>query len=149
MDLAAVIDPLQSAARSLGAEIASPWFYLQLGIVLAGGGAGLATRAAIRRRMHLTALATSWPAPLRLFMRVLVGSATTAVFAVLMMLARLIMVGSTWPSRSYLLSVAASLAFAWLVIRLFASVIRNPFIVRLVSLTAWLVAALSILGQLG
>jgi small-conductance mechanosensitive channel len=149
MDLAAVIDPLLSAARSLGAEITSPWFYLQLGIILAGGGAAIATRAAIRRRMHLTSLATSWPAPLRLFMRVLVGSAATAVFALLMMLARLIMVGSTWPSRSSLLSVAASLAFAWLVIRLFASVIRNPFIVRLVSLTAWLVAALSILGQLG
>jgi small-conductance mechanosensitive channel len=149
MDLAAVIDPLQSAARSLGAEITSPWFYLQLGIILAGGGAAFATRAAVGRRMHLSSLATRWPAPLRLFMRVLVGSAATAVFALLMMLARLIMVGSTWPSRSYLLSVAASLAFAWLVIRLFASVIRNPFIVRLVSLAAWLVAALSILGQLG
>src|SRR5665811_293321 len=35
-----------------------------------------------------------------------------------------------------------------LVIRLVASVIRNAFIVRLVSLTAWIVAALSIIGQL-
>ncbi len=81
-------------------------------------------------------------------MRVLVGSAPTAVFAVLIMLARVIMVHSTWPSRSYLLSVAANLAFAWLIIRLITSVIRNPFIVRLVSLSAWLVAALSILGLL-
>src|SRR4029077_1430439 len=63
-------------------------------------------------------------------------------------LARVIMVHSTWPSRSYLLSVAAGLAFAWLIIRLVTSVIRNPFIVRLVSLAAWLVAALSILGLL-
>jgi small-conductance mechanosensitive channel len=89
-----------------------------------------------------------WPAPLRLFMRVLVGSASTAVFAVLMTLARLVMLTSTWPSRSYLLSVAANLAFAWLIIRLVTSVIRNPFIVSLVSLAAWLVAALSILGLL-
>jgi small-conductance mechanosensitive channel len=81
-------------------------------------------------------------------MRVLVGSAPTAVFALLMTLARVIMVHSTWPSRSYLLSVAASLAFAWLIIRLVTSVIRNPFIVRLVSVAAWLVAALSILGLL-
>ena len=44
--------------------------------------------------------------------------------------------------------VAAKLALAWLVIRLVTSVIRNTFIVRLVSVSAWLVAALSILGQL-
>jgi small-conductance mechanosensitive channel len=58
------------------------------------------------------------------------------------------MLTSTWPSRSYLLSVAANLAFAWLIIRLVTSVIRNEFIVRMVSLSAWLVAALSILGRL-
>ena len=45
--------------------------------------------------------------------------------------------------------VAANLAFAWLIIVLFTSVIRNTFIVRLVSVSAWLVAALSIVGQLG
>ena len=44
--------------------------------------------------------------------------------------------------------VAAKLALAWLVIRLVTSVIRNAFIVKLVSVSAWLVAALSILGQL-
>jgi small-conductance mechanosensitive channel len=59
-----------------------------------------------------------------------------------------IMLSSTWPSRSYLLAVAANLAFAWLIIRLVTSVIRNAFIVRLVSLSAWTIAALSILGQL-
>jgi small-conductance mechanosensitive channel len=70
------------------------------------------------------------------------------VFALVMRLARVIMWASTWPSRSYLLEVAAKLAFAWLVISLVTSVIRNAFIVRLVSFSAWLVAALSILGQL-
>jgi small-conductance mechanosensitive channel len=81
-------------------------------------------------------------------MQVLVDSASTAVFAVLMRLTRLVMVMSTWPSRSYLLSVSFKLALAWLIIRLVTSVIRNSFIVRLVSLSAWLVAALSIIGQL-
>ena len=81
-------------------------------------------------------------------MQVLVDSTSTAVFAVLMRLARLVMVMSTWPSRSYLLSVSSKLAVAWLIIRLVTSVIRNTFIVRLVSLSAWLVAALSIIGQL-
>ncbi|MEA2869712.1 MAG: hypothetical protein QOE39_4427 [Bradyrhizobium sp.] len=148
MGLTDIIDFLHSAARSVGAEITSPWFYLQLGIILAGAGIAFAAGAAIRSRVDVTSLAMGWPAPLRLFMRVLVGSASTAVFAVLIGLVRVIMTHSTWPSRSYLLSVAANLAFAWLVIRLVTSVIRNTFFVRLVSVSAWLVTALSILGLL-
>src|SRR5450755_95681 len=148
MDLNDITDFLSSAARSVGAEIASPWFYLQLGLMLAGAGIGYAAGATIRSRIETTSLAMGRPAPLRLFMRVLVDSASTALFAVLMTLARVVMLTSTWPSRSYLLSVAANLAFAWLIIRLVTSVIRNEFFVRLVSLSAWLVAALSILGRL-
>ena len=148
MELNDITEFVLSAARSIGAEITSPWFYLQLGLILAGAGVAYAAGAAIRARIDLNALAMGWPAALRLFMRVLVGSASTAVFAVLMTLARVIMLTSTWPSRSYLLAVATNLAFAWLIIRLITSVIRNEFIVRLVSLSAWLVAALSILGQL-
>jgi len=148
MDPNDITEFLHSAARSVGAEVTSPWFYLQLGLILAGAGIAYGAGAAIRSRIDMTSLAMGWPAPLRLFMRVLVSSASTAVFAVEMTLARTVMLTSTWPSRSYLLAVAASLAFAWLIIRLVTSVIRNPFIVRLVSLSAWLVAALSILGQL-
>jgi small-conductance mechanosensitive channel len=148
MNLHDIIDFLQAAARSVGAEITSPWFYLQLGLIMAGGGIAFASGAAIRSRIDMTSLAMGWPTPLRLFMRTLAGSAPTALFAVEMTIARAVMLGSTWPSRSYLLSVAANLAFAWLIIRLVTSVIRNSFIVRLVSLSAWLVAALSILGQL-
>jgi small-conductance mechanosensitive channel len=148
MDLNEIAEFLQSAARSLGAEVTSPWFYLQLGLILAGAGIALGAGAAIRARIDLSSRAMGWPAPLRLLMRVLVGSASAAVFAVLMTLARMAMLSATWPSRSYLLSVAANLALAWLIIRLVASVIRNTFIVRLVSLSAWLVAALSILGLL-
>ena len=148
MDQNEIIELLHSAARSLGAEVTSPWFYLQLGLILAGAGIAFAAGAAIRLRIDMTSLAMGWPTPLRLFMRVLIGSASTAVFAVEMTLARVVMLTSTWPSRSYLLSVAANLAFAWLIIRLVTSVIRNTFIVRVVSVSAWLVAALSILGQL-
>ena len=148
MDLNDLIELLHSAARSVGAEVTSPWFYLQLGLILAGAGIAFAAGAAVRSRIDMTSLAMGWPAPFRLFMRVLVGSASTAVFAVLMTLARVVMLASTWPSRSYLLAVAANLAFAWLLISLVTSVIRNAFIVRLVSLSAWLLAALSIVGQL-
>src|SRR6202521_733095 len=148
MDLNGIIDFLHGAARSAGAEVTSPWFYLQCGLILAALPISLAADAGLRARLDMTSFAMGWPLPLRHFARVLVSSASTAVFAILVIAARIAMVQSTWPSRSYLLVVAAKLALAWLVIRLVTSVIRNAFIVRLVSLSAWLVAALSIVGQL-
>lgn len=148
MDLNEISELLLSAARSIGAEVASPWFYLQLGLILAGAGIAYAAGAAIRSRIDVTSLATGWPAPFRHFVRVLVANASTLAFAIVMIIARVVMWHSTWPSRSYLLAVAAKLALAWLMIRLLTSVISNEFIVRLVSLSAWLIAALSILGQL-
>src|SRR5882757_4272640 len=148
MDPNDITEFLHAAARSVGAEVTSPWFYLQFGLMLAAVGIAFATRAAIRARVDMTSFAMGWPAPLRLFMRVLVDSAPTAVFAILVIAARVTMYHSTWPSRSYLLVVAAKLVLAWLIIRLMTSVIRNSFIVKLVSLSAWLVAALSIIGQL-
>ena len=150
MDMAVkeTIEFLQSTARSVGAEIASPWFYLQFGLILAAAGIAYAADAAIRARVDTASLAMRWPLPLRHFVRVLVASASTAIFAVLVIAERVVMFHMTWPSRSYLLMVAAKLALAWLVIRLVTSVIRNTFIVKLVSVTAWFIAALSILGQL-
>jgi len=148
MDMNETLDFLQAGARSVGAEVTSPWFYLQFGLILAAAGIALAADAAIRSRVDPKSFAKNWPLPLRHFARVLVASASTAVFAVLLVAARVTMYHSTWPSRSYLLMVAAKLAVAWLVIRLVTSVIRNAFIVRLVSLSAWCVAALSIIGEL-
>ena len=148
LDLNTILDDLRMAARSVGAQVTSPWFYLQLGLILTAAGLAFATGAAIRARFKVDAVGLGLPVPLRPFLRVLVGSAPTAVFALLMGIARLVMVDLTWPSRSYLLSVAAKFALAWLIIRLVASGIRNAFLVRVVSISAWLVAALSILGKL-
>ncbi|MGY4575455.1 mechanosensitive ion channel [Bradyrhizobium pachyrhizi] len=143
-----VLESIQMAARSVGAEVASPWFYLQFGIILAAAGLAYAADTAIHARVDMSSLAMRWPLPLRHFARVMVKSASTAVFAVLMIISRIVMWHATWPSRSYLIAVSAKLALAWLVIRLVTSVIDNAFIVKTVSIAAWLVAALSIIGQL-
>ncbi|TWB96226.1 mechanosensitive ion channel-like protein [Bradyrhizobium macuxiense] len=142
------LEPIQLALRSVGAEVASPWFYLQFGIIIAAAGLAYAADTAIHARVDMSSLAMRWPLPLRHFARVMVKSASTAVFAVLMVISRIVMWHATWPSRSYLIAVSAKLALAWLVIRLVTSVIDNAFIVKLVSIAAWLVAALSIIGQL-
>ena len=147
-DVHEIMESIQTLLRSVGAEVSSPWFYLQFGLILAAAGIAWAADAAIRSRVDMSSLAMRWPLPLRHFVRVMVFSASTAIFAILMIVSRVIMYHATWPSRSYLIVVAAKLALAWLAIRLITSVIRNAFIVRVVSLAAWTVAALSIIGQL-
>ncbi len=51
-----------------------------------------------------------------------------------------------WPH--HLLTIAVSLLTAWIVIRLAASLIREPVAAKAISVTAWSVAALNILGLL-
>ncbi|MCP4619890.1 MAG: mechanosensitive ion channel [Bradyrhizobium sp.] len=148
LDMSEIVQTIQTFLRSVGAEVASPWFYLQFGLILATAGIAWAADAAIRSRVDMSSLGMRWPLPLRHFARVMVFSASTAIFAILMIAERAIMWHVTWPSRSYLIAVAAKLALAWLAIRLITSVIRNAFIVKVVSLSAWTVAALSITGQL-
>ena len=148
MDPNEIFDFLQTAARSVGAEVTSPWFYLQLGLILIAAGVAYAAEATLLARVDTGSLTMRWPVPLRRLARVLIGSFATVVFAVCIIAERVVMAHSTWPSRSYLLVVAAKLAIAWLIIRLFTSVIRNAFLVKVISLSAWLVAALSIIGQL-
>jgi small-conductance mechanosensitive channel len=148
MDLTDIIEFLHATARGFGAELTSPWFYLQFGIMLAAVGIAYVVDTTIRARVDMTSLAMRWPLPLRRFARVLVASASTATFAIVLIAARIVMYHTTWPSRSYMLMVAAKLALAWLIIRVTTSVIRNAFIVKLVSMSAWIVAALSVIGQL-
>lgn len=148
IDLNDVVEAVLNFLRSVGAEVSSPWFYLQFGLILAAAGMAWAADTAIRSRVDMTRFGMRWPLPLRHFARVMVFSASTAIFAILMIVSRVIMWHMTWPSRSYLIAVSAKLALAWLAIRLITSVLRNAFIVKVVSLAAWTVAALSIIGQL-
>jgi small-conductance mechanosensitive channel len=148
MDLSDIIEYLRMVARSVGAEISSPFFYLQFGLILTAAGIALAANAALQSRVNTDSLANRWPPPLRRLAQVLVESFSTIVFAVLVIAARIAMYHSTWPSRSYMLVVAAKLALAWLMIRLVTSVIRNAFLVKLISVSAWVIAALSVINQL-
>jgi small-conductance mechanosensitive channel len=56
------------------------------------------------------------------------------------------MAGITWPSQSYFVRVAASLATAWAGIAILSRVIRKRSVANLISALAWAVAALIITG---
>lgn len=142
-------DALANALESFRDLLHSPWFYLSL--LLIAFAAGLSRLAGIlfRRHINVVEMTMGWPAPLRLMVRVMVDNVGFAVFAILTWLMGAVLIEyARWPSRTYALTVATGLATAWLAICLFTSLIRNPLLVRLISVTAWVIAALSILGLL-
>lgn len=147
-EFAELYELIQTALRSVGAEITSPWFYFQIGMILIGGGIAHLASAILRSRVDMTNVAMGWLAPFRLALRMLVRYSAFGFFSLVMAMTRVVMVSMTWPSRSYLLVVAANLSAAWLLIRLATSLIRNETAVKLVSAIAWAIAALSILGLL-
>src|SRR5258708_39610232 len=97
VDTKDVLEFLQSAARSVGAEVSSPWFYFQVGVVMLGAGIAFGAGAAIRSRVDMATVGANWPAPFRVVARVLCAYSSTVVFAVLIQLARFIMREVPWP----------------------------------------------------
>ena len=142
--LATVLD----FARSMGAELTSRWFYLQIALIVFGAGVGAGVSLLVRRKLDLVSLTMGWPAALRLMVRAFVESLGFVAFIVVIASIYAAMLSLTWPSRSYLLGVAVNLATAWVAIKVIASQIRNKLAFRAVAISAWLVAALSILGVL-
>ncbi len=54
----------------------------------------------------------------------------------------------TWPSRSYLLSIIGTLAFAWLLVVFVTRLIKSPLLRKVVRYGAWIYVTLRILGLL-
>lgn len=148
-DFGQVTDALNKGFASLSNEFTSVWLPIQLGAILLAAVLGALAGKLIRSRATPAEIVMGWPAYLRLLVRLLLDNIGTIIFALLLTVAQTVMLTMTWPSRSYLLGVAASLATAWVVIALVAGLIRNAFVYRLVAIFAWTIAALSILGLLG
>ncbi|WP_424628367.1 mechanosensitive ion channel family protein [Bradyrhizobium sp. SYSU BS000235] len=148
MPWANIHDLFSGIIRAIRADVSSPWFYAQFGIILAGMGLALGFATAVRGNMASGALARTveWPLSLRLILRALLRHAGILIFALLMGLCHVIMAHAAVPS--YLIAAAASLATAWLAVRMAASLIRNDFLVRIISIVAWLLAVLGIFGLL-
>ncbi|MDA8746864.1 mechanosensitive ion channel [Litoreibacter sp.] len=87
-----------------------------------------------------------WP-QWRMRILVVIHQRLFAIFYVgLLWLTVAIMREVTWPSRSYLLSVIASLALAWLVVVFGTRLIKSRFLRKVVRYGAWTYATLRIVG---
>ncbi len=147
-DAGTITEAFGTILKTVGDEVTSVWLLVQLALIAAAIAIAWAGAATIRRQADANTIMTGWPPFIRNLMRLLLNNIGTIIFVLLVTLAHLTLLTLTWPSRSYLLGVAASLATAWVAIAVVAGLIRNRFVYRLVAVFAWTIAALSIVGLL-
>ena len=147
-DLDEILEALTTAWTAMAAKVATIWVPIQLVIIALAALAGWALAALIRKRVDFAKLTASWPIYPRIAALTVVKNLGIIASIVLLFSIYAGMRAITLPGRSYLIGVAANLATAWVVIAILASVIHNQLVNRLVSIAAWSITALSILGLL-
>jgi small-conductance mechanosensitive channel len=147
-DLDEILEALTTAWTAMAAKVATIWVPIQLTLIVLAALAGWALAALIRKRVDFAKLTASWPVYPRI--AALTAAKNLGVIATIVLLISIYggMRAATLPTRFYLIGVASNLATAWVVIAILASVIHNQLFNRLVSIAAWSIAALSIVGLL-
>lgn len=143
--LVALITSLRVMLRT---ELSSIWLPIQFGSIIVAAIIAVIVAAIVRRRFDLVSATMGWPAYLRMAVRALTKNFGVLIFIFVIGVIRTGAEAWATHPRTYLLDVAINLATAWVAIAILASLIRNPFINRVVAITAWTVAALSIMGLL-
>ena len=147
--LEAALAAFNSGLRmTLRTQLTSVWLPIQLGIIVVVAAVAVGIAAVVRKRFDLVSATMSWPPYLRLIVRAVMSHFGTIVFILLLSIVRVSMRASMDRPRTYLLLVAIDLASAWVVINIVASVIKNQFVNRVVAVSVWTIAALSILRLL-
>lgn len=137
---------LRGIAEPLLAQLSSRWTLIQIGLVLAAVLLSYAAsflveprfEARLRAIRRMPGLLRLLAAALRRTHWILAAGILWGIYLVLREI--------TWPSRSYLVFIGASLVTSWVAIAVLARVIRNRTLSRIVTLLAWLAAAIAILG---
>jgi len=147
-DLDEILEALTTAWTAMAGKVTTIWLPIQLAIIVLAALAGWAVAALIRKRVDFAKLMASWPIYPRIAALTAVKNLGVIASIVLLISIYAGMRAATVPTRFYLIGVASNLATAWVVIAILASVIHNQLVNRLVSIAAWTIAALSIVGLL-
>src|SRR5882757_3628335 len=139
---------LTMARHTLRSELTSVWLPIQLGLIGLAVIIAIGISASIRKRVDLVSLTMGWPPYLRMVVRALVTHLSPIAFILVVIAIRAALRADVINPRTYLLGVAISLTTAWVIINIAAGVIQNRFVNRVVTVSAWTIAALSILRLL-
>jgi small-conductance mechanosensitive channel len=144
------LQQLQSSAndfwQAMVGYFSQPWFaYEVLIIVVLFIAARLLSSGVKPRLEHRARSIKAHPGLLRLI-ATLLRRTHWVLFVLALAITLVVMRSVTWPSRSYLISIALSLAFAWLTISVLSRVIRSRMVARVVAGSVWFYVAVSVLG---
>jgi small-conductance mechanosensitive channel len=148
-DFAQIASGLNDAARAIGAELASIWVLVQLALIVLAAALAAAIAALVRRRTDLVSLTMGWPSFLRLLVRAIAANLGVIAFLAIVVPMQAAMLALAPQAGGSVLGIAARLATAWVVIHVIAGLIHNRLVYRVLAVSAWTIAALSILGLLG
>ncbi|MBZ8118136.1 mechanosensitive ion channel [Roseovarius sp. LXJ103] len=127
-----------------------PWNAYQIAILLAVFVAAHLLRHFLGPRVHAwMRTREGWPKWRMRFLVMLHRRLRLIFFVLLCWPTYWVMQETTWPSRSYLIGIVASLALAWLVIAIVTRLIANGFLRGLVRYAGWIWATLIILNLTG
>lgn len=138
-------DPLVEA-RNLGIYVASPVFLVQAGVLVAAFLIAQLVRIWLDPKIDTRLREASIPqSRLRVYLVLRRRIRAISFIAVIWIVVAALRY-TTWPSRSYVLAIVASLVTAWVVFAVAARLIRNSTLSRAVAILVWCFVALHILG---
>lgn len=124
-----------------------PWNAYQVAIVIGLIIAAYIIGYFIAPRLHAWMRSREgWPKWRMRFLVLMHRRIWLIIFVVLSWVTVAIMREVTWPSRSYLISIVADLALAWLVIAVLSRIIANRFLRTIVRYGGWIWVTVSTLG---
>ncbi|PSJ53143.1 mechanosensitive ion channel family protein [Pseudaminobacter soli (ex Li et al. 2025)] len=145
MDFRTAFDEALAWIRAEFDYAATPWLLFQAVIIIC---VFLAAKLAARRVEPLLESRArrikGHPGLLRVVVALL-RRTNWILFSVFLLVA-LILMRSTWPSRTHIIVIALSLSLAWLFASVLSRIIRNRLVGRTLGWLAWMYAALVILG---
>ncbi len=147
MDIDSIASDVSTFVEQQIVELSQPWSLYQIAMIV---GLFLLARLLASRvegRLEERARRIKGHQGLLRVVVALMRRTKWILFAGFLFIALTILRAVTWPSRSYLISIALSLALAWISVSVLSRVIRNRLVARAIGMLAWVYAALVILGM--
>ncbi len=140
---------LLTEAETFLTSLFRTWNLYQIGIAIALMAVAHLLRMVLGPRIRTwMAQRQDWP-QWRMRILVVIHQRLRAIFFVaLIWITVYTMQEITWPSRSYLLGIIATLSLAWLIVVFLTRLIKSPFFRKVVRYGAWTYVTLRILGLL-
>jgi small-conductance mechanosensitive channel len=148
LDLSGSLGKVESFIVWLADYLLREWTLIQIGVIVCAAGLAVLVGRAVEKRLEARVRAIHGQPSLLRALAIVLRRTNWIMIAVALWAAVFIMRSMTWPSRSYLVFLAAYLVTAWVIISILSRFIRNRSMARLAALLAWIFVALRATGTL-